>query len=405
MIELEQVSNSERFLFNYLWGVNMVKYVASLLLCASFGLAHADVTVLDSDSVAVKAGHQVKAGEKRGVPLKLATPGPNSTGSVALTDQSGLEYFINTDITFSTTSSASGAASEASYAGPVAATTSAGGTTSSTLNDAFDGYGTLCLSFDGGTGACDAGGGGKSPNGTSTYTVYNQNGAPSMSCGGREVVYNTQQIGSINVSRRVYVPTDDSFARWVNIFTNTSGAPVSFNAVTSNNLGSDSGTEVVASSSGDAVATTADTWVTTFQAYSGSTSSDPRLGHVMQGPGSSVGLASIDISDGGNNPYWSYPLTLAAGQTGIIMTYVTGQPSKAAAAAQAARLTTLPATALTCLTATEQGQLLNFAIGGGGVPAPTAVDLPGMGRLAAILLIIGLVLVPLYLRRRSNSSL
>ncbi|MGB0133299.1 hypothetical protein, partial [Dokdonella sp.] len=205
----------------------------------------------------------------------------------------------------------------------------------------------------------------------------------------------------------VYVPSDDSFARWVNVFTNTSGAPVSFNAVTSNNLGSDSNTVVVSSSSGDAIATSADDWVTTFEDYSGTTSSDPRLGHVLKGPGSSVGLASIDIVDGGNNPFWSYPLTLAPGQTGIIMTFVTGQPSKAAAASQAARLTTLPTTALTCLGTAEQAQLLNFQVGGGGGggPPPAAIDLPSMSRLAALLLIVGLVLVPIYLRRRKNSSL
>lgn len=382
----------------------MKRIVAGVLLCAAAGMAHADVTVLDSDAIATKVGHQVKAGEKRGVPLNQTTPAPNS-GEVSLIDQSGLEYFINTNITFSTSSSASGAASEASYVGPVAATTSAGGTTASTLSDAFDGYGALCLSFDGGTGACESGGGGKSPAGTATYIMYNQNGSASTDCGGREVVYNTQTINGINVSRRAYVPADDSFARWVNIFTNTGGAPVSFHAVTSNNLGSDSSTVVVASSSGDAIATTADNWVTTFQDYSGSTSSDPRLGHVLKGPGSSVGLSSVNIADGENSPYWSYPLTLAPGQTGIVMTFVTGQPSKAAAAAQAARLTALPATTLTCLSPAEQGQLLNFQVAGGGGPAPTAVDLPSMSRLGALLLIIGLALIPLYLRRRRNSSL
>ncbi|MGB0133056.1 hypothetical protein [Dokdonella sp.] len=381
----------------------MKRIVAGVLLCATTGMVHADVTVLDSDSIAAKVGHQVKAGEKRGVPLKLASPGPRS-GEINLTDQSGLEYFINTNVTFSTTSSASGAASEASYVGPVAATTSAGGTTASTLNDAFDGYGALCLSFDGGTGACNSGGGPKSPVGVATYIMYNQNGAATSDCGGRQVIYNTQAINGIDVSRRVYVPTDDSFARWVNIFTNTTGAPVSFHAVASNNLGSDGNTVVVTSSSGDAIATGADNWVTTFQDYSGTTSSDPRLGHVLKGPGSSVGLASVNIADGENNPFWSYPLTLAPGQTGIIMTFVTGQPSKAAAASQAARLTALPATALTCLSTTNQGQLLNFQLGGNGGPAPTAVDLPSMSRLGAVLLIIGLALIPLYLRRRRNSS-
>jgi hypothetical protein len=381
------------------------RIIACALLCAATGMVHADVTVLDSDSVAAKVGRQVKSGDKPGIPLGVVSPHPNATGSVALTDQSGLQFFINTDITFSTSSSASGAASEASYVGPVAATTSAGGTTASTLNDAFDGYGSLCLSFDGGTGPCQSGGGGGvSPEGTTTYTMYNQNGAPTTECNGRQVSYNAQLISGVSVSRKVYVPSDDSFARWVNIFTNTTGAPVTFNAITSNNLGSDSNTLIVTTSSGDALVTTADNWATSFQNYSGNTSSDPRIGHVFQGPGSSIGLSGINFVDGDDNPYWSYPLTLAPGQTGIVMTYATGQPSKAAAAAQAARLTALPATALSCLDATQQGQVLNFQVGGGNGPPPAAVDLPTMNRFGAVLLIIGLGLIPLYLRRRRNAS-
>ena len=47
----------------------------------------------------------------------------------ALIDDSGVEYFINTDITFSTSSSASAAMSEASYTHSVAASTANGGTT------------------------------------------------------------------------------------------------------------------------------------------------------------------------------------------------------------------------------------------------------------------------------------
>lgn len=376
----------------------MKRIIASALLCAATGLVHADVTVLDSDSVAAKTGRQIKAGDKPGIPLGTVAPRPNATGSLALTDQSGLEYFINTDITFSTSSSASGAASEASYAGPVVATTSAGGTTASTLNDAFDGFASVCLSFDGSTGACETG--------NSSYTIYNNNGAPTTSCGGREAIYNIQAINGVNMSRRVYVPTDDSFARWVEVLTNTTGAPITFNVITSNNLGSDSNTRVVTSSSGDAVVTTADTWMTSFQNYSGSTSSDPRIGYAIRNAGASVGLNGINFVDGDDNPYWSYPVTLAPGQTGLIMHFVTGQPSKAAAAAQAARLTTLPASSLTCLNATEQSQLLNFQVaGGGGGPPPAAVDLPSMNRIGAALLIIGLALIPLYLRRRRNSSL
>ena len=121
-------------------------------------------------------------------------------------------------------------------------------------------------------------------------------------------------------------------------------------------------TRVDATSSGDTTATAADHWVTTFQNYSGSTSSDPRLGHVLSGVGGSIGLTDAHFADGDDNPYWSYDVTVPAGETRIVMTFVTGQPSRAAAQAQAARLATLPASTLECLSAAEQTEVVNFAV-------------------------------------------
>src|SRR5436305_2229814 len=268
--------------------------------------------------------------------------GPGLTGSIALIDSGGLKYFINTDITFSTSSSASAAMSEASYTHAVAASTSAGGTVASTLNDAFDGYNTLCVSLNGTLGSCETG--------NASFTIYNKTGAaPTTECNGRQLVFPTQAVGGLAVSRKVFVPTNDQFARWLNIFTNTTGAPITFSADIANNLGSDSATRIVSSSNGNNVAELTDTWVTTFQNYSGNTSSDPRLGHILQGTGATVPLAAINFADGDDNPWWGYNVTLAPGETKIIMNFVTGQPSKAAANAKSAQIAGLPSTATQCL--------------------------------------------------------
>lgn len=286
---------------------------------------------------------------------------PNSPGSVTLIDSGGLKYFINTDITFSTSSSASGAASEASYTHAISASTSAGGTTMSTLSDMFDGYGALCVSLTGATGPCLTG--------NPSYTIYNQNGpaivdatVPAVpECTNRQYVLPAKTIGGLSVQRKVYVPTNDQFIRWMNIFTNTTGAPITFNAITSNNLGSDSNTILVTTSSGDATATTADLWATSFQNFSGNTSSDPRIGHVFYGPGPVANpMTNINFVSGDDNPFWGYNITLAAGQTKIIITYATGQGTKAAAAAQAAAISNFGTTARQCLSATELSEVSNF---------------------------------------------
>ncbi|HXA20214.1 MAG TPA: hypothetical protein VN380_24765, partial [Thermoanaerobaculia bacterium] len=289
-------------------------------------------------------------------------PRATATGSIGLIDASGLKYFINTNITFSTTSSASGAASEASYTHAVAASTSAGGTTMSTLNDMFDGYQTLCVSLTNATTQCQTG--------NAAFAIYNKNGPAAFdatvpagpNCTNRQIAFPAQTIGALSVKRKVYVPPNDAYARYMNFFTNTSGSPVTFTMLTSNNLGSDSNTVIVNSSNGDAVAQTTDTWVTTFQNFSGKTTSDPRIGHVLQGTGAPTPVSNIFFANGNDNPFWVYSITLAPGQTKAILNFVTGQPSKAAANAKAAALALLPATSTQCLSATELSQIVNFAV-------------------------------------------
>lgn len=287
-------------------------------------------------------------------------PRTNATGSISLVDASGLQYFIDTNITFSTTSSASGSASEASFTGPVVASTVSGGTMTSTLNDMFDGYNTLCVSLTNATGPCQTG--------NPAYTIFNKTGPAAFdatvpvtpACQNRQLKFPAKTIGGLSVTRKIFVPNNDHFIRWMNIFTNTSGAPITFTMSVGNNLGSDSNTRIVSSSTGDNVATTADNWVSTFQNFSGNSSSDPRIGHVLQGTGAPTPLSSIHFADGDDNPYWTYSITLAPGQTKVILNFATGTGTKAAANAQAAALALLPASATQCLSNAELGEIANF---------------------------------------------
>jgi uncharacterized repeat protein (TIGR01451 family) len=287
---------------------------------------------------------------------------PLATGSISLIDAAGLKYFINTNITFSTTKSASGAASEASYTAAVNASTLNGGVTTSTLNDMFDGYGTICVSLTNASGPCVTG--------NPAFSFYNLTGVPAAfdatvpavpACTSRQVAFPPLTIGPLSVMRKVFVPNNDQFIRWMNFFTNTSGAPVTFTMITANNLGSDANTVLVNSSNGDSIAQATDTWISSFQNFSGTTSSDPRIGHVIQGTGAPTPVSGITFVNGNDKPFWSYSITLAPGQTKMIMTFATGQPSKAAANAKAAALALLPASATQCLSATEMGQIVNFA--------------------------------------------
>jgi hypothetical protein len=388
--------------------------VKRLVVCAlsvlfTAQLASADVSLVERRALGKDLKHPSKS--ENGRQTKSGVK-PKATGSVALIDASGLKYFINTNITFTTSSSASGAMSEASYTAAVNATTLNGGTTSSTLNDAFDGYNALCVGTNAAaTGPCQSGSGGgagvaarRAKGGLPTkgtfpdYIMYNQNGAATTECNGRQVVLPTQTIelpaSTIQVSRKVFVPTNDSFGRWLNIVKNTGAAPVTFNLITSNNLGSDNNTKIVTTSNGNATAEITDTWINSFQNYSGTTSSDVRLGHVLQGPSSPNPVTFINFVDGDDNPWWTYTITLQPGETRIIANFVAGQPSNAAAAAKAAQLAQLPDNATQCVTTAERAVITNFA-----PPPPPVPTLGETGLIAlGLLLAVGALLM---LRRRS----
>ena len=287
-----------------------------------------------------------------------------------------------------------GRASEASYTGPVSATTSGGGTVSTTLTDAFDGYNSICISTTGGTGPCVTG--------DANYTIYNQNGPATLdaTCGNRQVIFPVQTVGTLSVQRRVFVPANDEFARWVNCVTNNGGAAAGVTLITSNNLGSDSGTTLVSSSDGDATAELTDTWVTTFQSYTGTTSSDPRLGHVLQGAGAATPLSGISFANGDDNPFWRYTLSIPAGATQCVMNFVTGQPSKAEAAAKSAELAGLSANSTQCMTPTELAQVTNFS-----AVRVNAVEVPTLGTTGVVALVLLLSsFAILALRRRASRA-
>jgi hypothetical protein len=353
-------------------------------------LLNADVSIIERREARTKVDG--------GKPRRSHHPGA-ATGSQALIDSQGLKYFINTDITFSTSSSASGAMSEASYTHAVAASTSAGGTTMSTLNDAFDGYNAMCLSLNNSVATtCQTG--------NANFVIYDKNGPATTECPGplshvnRQVVFPVQTAGNIQMSRKVFVPDNDQFGRWLNIFTNTGGSPQTVTMVTSNNLGSDSNTVIVNDSSGNTSPTVADTWVTTFQNFSGNTTSDPRLGHVLQQTGAPVQLSGIFFQNGNDNPFWGYTFTLAPGETKIIVNFVTGQPSRPAANAKAAELAGLPPNALQCLSTAEKAEIANF----NAAPAPPIGQVPTLswGGLAALVVLLGIAAV-CFLRRRATA--
>src|SRR5262249_21699564 len=81
---------------------------------------------------------------------------------------------------------------------------------------------------------------------------------------------------NLTLTRKVYVPSGQDWARWLNIVTNTGSAPAQVTIVLLGLIGSGSDTYVVTTSSGDNSLTTGDFWFTTAQTVpQGATSFQP----------------------------------------------------------------------------------------------------------------------------------
>ncbi len=306
---------------------------------------------------------------------------PLATGSINLVDGSGFKWFLNTNITFVTTTGvgASAAVSEASFVGPLPATTLNGGVANATLSDGFDGYNSLFVDSDATFGALN--GIPAAPSGD----IYNMLGAAPVAdptCSNREYVFPvfTTPEG-LTVQRSVYVPDDDGFARWINRITNPTAAPVTVDAGTSNDLGSDTNTRIDSTSSGDASATVDDLWVTTYENYSGTTSTDPRLAHVLGGAGAPVAAAAVQFANGDDSPLWRYRPTVAVGETITIVNFASVHATRAASRASAASLATLPPNALRCMSSSELHSIVNFALPTVSIDAATVDENVGTASL------------------------
>ena len=173
---------------------------------------------------------------------------------------------------------------------------------------------------------------------------------------GREVVTGPVFIDQVQVQRKIYVPEDQSWARFLEIVTNTSSATVNYTVSLTTNLGSDSSTVLVSTSSGDNIFNTDDNWLVTDDVDG---TGDPTLVHVIAGENGSLrpDAASLNFDD----VNFAYNLTLAPGETQIVMHFAAQNSDQATALAKAADLELLGLDALAGISSEELEQIVNFA--------------------------------------------
>jgi PKD repeat protein len=180
-------------------------------------------------------------------------------------------------------------------------------------------------------------------------------------------------INGLEVTRKIYVPTEAGFARFMEVLHNPGGSAVSQSVTLATDLGSDSGTQLISTSSGDQSFTTDDDWLVTDDSDG---TGDPSMTHVFAGAGGILRPSSITYPIGTFS--YTFDLTLQPGETKIILHFAAQSVNQAEALAKAQSLVTLPPDALVLIDEQATSQIVNFFMG-----LPTAPIADAGGNLSA----------------------
>ena len=212
----------------------------------------------------------------------------------------------------------------------------------------------------------------------------------SFELGGRQVaIPGAGPASGLDVRRKVYVPQQGYFARYLEVLTNPTAAPITvdldlassfrFIQVVREGFSFDEPPRLISTSSGDTdldlSGATPDRWVVVddnIDADPARSNNLPAVVHVFDGEGgaTAAGAASFAVDFtarfGNLDTAWQ-GLEVAPGETVIVMHFAAQQTSRAAALATAARLAQLPPEALAGLTAFERDRIVNFDVPADGV--------------------------------------
>src|SRR6185436_15755337 len=108
-------------------------------------------------------------------------------------------------------------------------------------------------------------------------------------------------------------------------------------------------------------ATVDDDWLITDDSSPGATGGDPVVTHVVAGAGGRQRPASFVKAP--NTVDYSYSLSLAPGETKIVMHFASQAANQATALARAPQLAALELDALKGMSALERSQVVNFNVG------------------------------------------
>ncbi len=190
-------------------------------------------------------------------------------------------------------------------------------------------------------------------------TYFPADSTPTTELSGRQYAFGPATMSGLEVTRRVYVPTGEGWARFLEYFHNPTAASITATVEVQTNLGSDSGTVITGSSDGDTVFETTDTWVATDDATDGS--GDPSLVQVIAWSGASPSAVSTTVYDctGTQGVLFRYIIEVPAGATRILMHAGAQNANRATSFTRGAYLAGEPASLLYGITPADVSLLVN----------------------------------------------
>jgi hypothetical protein len=178
---------------------------------------------------------------------------------------------------------------------------------------------------------------------------------------GREITIGPATLGSVEVTRQVYVPQDAAFARYIDLYENTTAAAVTITISMKTNLGSNGSTTVLATSSGDTVVSAGDHWFVTDDSTDGYGGYDPVVVHVISGVDGAVAATTAAVGDPySDNVTYDYELTLEPFEQATMLQFAVQRYAPEDAIAAAEELSALLGSATDGMTDDEIALLRNF---------------------------------------------
>ncbi len=175
---------------------------------------------------------------------------------------------------------------------------------------------------------------------------------------GREMVIGLDNISGLQVNRRIYIPENLAFARYMEILVNPTDTDITTQLTIDTNLGSDGSTVIVSTSDSDASFEATDTWIVSDDLSDGG--GDPSLAHVIAG--NNVNIPPSAVSSPTGLLSYTYDVVVPANGRAIIMHFASQNSNRSAALSSAGFLVGLGSGTLNGISSQEIQDIVNFNV-------------------------------------------